>query len=219
MIMEFTDLLFWNVDTQIDFIEPHGELYVSGAEKIKPVLGRLTKLAKKCNIKVINTCDYHQINSTELSSNPNYIDTFPPHCMAGTKGVEYIPETMPEIPVIIDWEPDIKLSSEIWDQDKYRNIVLRKDDFDVFKGNPYTEKVLEIINPELVFVYGVTTNVCVDKAVRGLVERGKKVFVVKDAIRELPDLPLPFDEWKSLGVEMITYLELEKAVLISPNLS
>lgn len=34
---------------------------------------------------------------------------------------------------------------------------------------------------------------CVDAAVRGLVKRGKEVYVVKDAIKELPKIPLPFD--------------------------
>ena len=46
-----------------------------------------------------------------------------------------------------------------------------------FAGNPHIEKILQILNPEIVFAYGVTTNVCVDKAVTGLSDRGIKVYV------------------------------------------
>ena len=36
--------LFWDVDTQMDFIDPHGKLYVPNVETIKPNLEKLTKL-------------------------------------------------------------------------------------------------------------------------------------------------------------------------------
>jgi nicotinamidase/pyrazinamidase len=210
--MKLSNILFWNIDTQIDFMEPGGRLYTSGSEDVIPILEKITLFAKKHRIRVINTCDYHQINSSELSSNPDFVNSFPQHCMAGTRGADFIPETAPELPVVIGWEKDVTLSPEIKDEERYRNIILRKDNFDVFKGNPYTDKVLEIINPEIVIVYGVATNIAINKAVIGLVERGKKVFIINDAIKELPDLPLPFEEWEKIGVEMITFAELKKSV-------
>ena len=60
-------ILFWNVDTQFDFIEPTGKLYVKSAEKLKPVLKKITNFAAENHIRVINTCDFHLINSSELS--------------------------------------------------------------------------------------------------------------------------------------------------------
>jgi nicotinamidase/pyrazinamidase len=62
-------------------------------------------------------------------------------------------------------------------------------------------------------VYGVTTNVCVDAAVKGLVKKVNKVYVVKDAIKELPNIPLPFDAWKKKGVEMIALPKLKKLMV------
>jgi nicotinamidase/pyrazinamidase len=85
---------------------------------------------------------------------------------------------------------------------KYRNFIIRKDAFDVFKGNRYTEKLLKLLSPKTVVVYGVTTNVCVNDAVVGLAKRVNRVIVVENAIKELPNIPLPFDNWKKLGVEM-----------------
>ena len=203
-------ILFWNVDTQIDFMEPTGKLYVKGAEKLKPILKKITTFAADNHIRVINTCDFHLINSNEFSANPDFISTFPLHCMAGTNGAEFIQETKPDLPAIIDWMTQLAILPYLANAKQFRNIVIRKDAFDVFEGNPYTTKVLNLLNPNKVFVYGVTTNVCVDKAVCGLVGHGYKVFVFEDAIQELPKIPLPFKQWKELGVKMIDFGKVKK---------
>lgn len=208
--MKTKNILFWNVDTQEDFIDPEGKLYVNGAESIRPMLNQITAYAKANGIRVINTCDYHQINAVEISLNPDFITHFPPHCMANTPGASFISETDPENPLIIDWDSDLAIIPEFDDAVRFRNIVIRKDAFDVFEGNQQTDKILRIINPECVFVYGVTTNICVDKVVVGLIRRGFKVYVFEDAIRELPNLPLPFQVWKEMGVDMIPFGELKK---------
>jgi nicotinamidase/pyrazinamidase len=178
---------------------------------IKPVLKKITEYAKEHNIKVVNTCDYHNPDSPELSQNPDFISTFPEHCMAGTSGAEYIPETQPENPFVVDWTADQRRIEELKQQNS-RNIVIRKDAFDVFSGNPYTNDILKLIQPEDVFVYGVTTNVCVDQAVMGLANRGIKVYVLQDAIKELPKIPLPFEKWRSCGAIMITYEDLDQYI-------
>lgn len=200
--------IFWNVDTQVDFMEPGGKLYVQDAEKIKPVLKKITKLAKEKSVFVVSTADYHHADSHELSANPDFRTTFPPHCMAETRGAAYISETNPANPVIINWNAEQNLDDLIGKIQNTREVVIRKDAFDVFSGNPYTDKILQNLNPETVVVYGVTTNVCVNDAVTGLSKRGKKVLVVSDAIKELPNLSLPFDSWEKSGVRLITFNDL-----------
>jgi nicotinamidase/pyrazinamidase len=122
--------------------------------------------------------------------------------MANTPGAEYVAETQPEDAVEFDWDKDYDAFDAV---ESARNIVIRKDAFDVFAGNPYTDNILQMISPETVVVYGVTTNVCVNDAVVGLSKRVKRVIVLQDAIKELPNIPLPFDEWEKLGVEMMTF--------------
>lgn len=208
--MSYNRTLFWNVDTQEDFIDQAGKLYVKGAEEIRPILKQITDFAKAEGIRVINTCDYHYINSNELSSMPDFETSFPQHCMAGTAGAEFISETLPESPLLIDWDSELAIFAEFDDPERFRNFVIRKDAFDVFTGNPYAEKIVEILHPDKVFVYGVTTNVCVDNAVIGLSERGIKVYVFEDAIKELPNLPLPFGTWKAKGIDMISFSDVRK---------
>ncbi|MFV0590655.1 MAG: cysteine hydrolase family protein [Draconibacterium sp.] len=202
-------IVFWNVDTQVDFMEPDGKLYAPGAEKIKSVLKSLTDFAAAHDIQVVNTADFHYPDSAELSDQPDFIQTFPEHCMANTKGAEYVPETQPENPVVFDWNKEYFSLVEV---KTHRNIVIRKDAFDVFAGNPYTNKIVELIAPEKVIVYGVTTNVCVNDAVIGLAKRVKKVYVVEDAIKELPNIPLPFDNWEKIGVKRIKFEDISDLI-------
>ena len=201
-------ILFWNVDTQKDFVEKDGALYVEGAEEIKPVLQRLTKFAEEYGIQVVTTADFHTDKSEEISDKPDFKTTFPPHCIEGTLGASSIEETAPENPYVISY-----LTEEI-DKEKIkatRNIALLKDAFDVFEGNQYTEPVLSAIEPDFIVVYGVATNVCVDKAVQGLVYRGYDVVVVEDAIKGIPNIPVEpvLMDWLKKDVTILTADTLE----------
>ena len=189
--------IFWNVDTQYDFIRDDesfkGALAIPGAREIEGNLVRLTRLAKAKKIQVINTADWHKRNSPELSDNPDFINTFPPH---NTKGAAYLPATNPKSPYKVEWEKGTLDLEEIAQR---RNIIIYKDKFDVFTGNPKADEIVRAINPNKAVVYGVATNVCVDFAVKGLLERGVEVYVPTDAIKELPNLPLPYENWKRNG--------------------
>ncbi len=206
-----TKTIFWNVDTQYDFMSPNGKLSIAGAMDIAGNLERLTNLATRNWIQVINTADYHTIVSREISDSPDFKTTFPVHCMEETSGAKYIAETEPQHPHVIHWRDSSFASDKVRGT---RNIVLYKDEFDCFHptGAPHTGEVLRIIEPEKVVVYGVATNVCVDFAVRGLQQRGYEVYVPMDAIKELPMLPLEetIEKWRVLGVHLTTTKRVEK---------
>jgi len=199
--------IFWNVDTQYDFMRNDdsftGALPVENAREIENNLELLTKFAEEKGIQVINTGDWHTLESEEISDEPDYVTKFPAHCLIGTKGAEYVPSTDPKKPYVIDWR------NGKFDENKlrtHRNIVLYKDAFDIFKGSPYSQRVLEIVRPNIAVVYGVATNVCVDYAVNGLLKRGVDVYVPTDAIKELPNLPLEkvLSDWKNRGAKLTT---------------
>ena len=132
--------------------------------------------------------------------------TFPEHCMANTSGAAFVAETDPADPVVCDWDRENFNPDGIRGK---RNVVIRKDVFDVFAGNPYTEEIVKILNPRLVVVYRLTTNVCVNDAVLGLAKRVGQVVVIEDAIKELPNIPLPFEAWKALDVKRIKLGDLQ----------
>jgi len=67
--------VFFDIDTQIDFVCPAGALYVPGAEKILPVVAQLNRQAPV----VISTMDAHSENDPEFQ-------IYPHHCVVGTVG-------------------------------------------------------------------------------------------------------------------------------------
>lgn len=199
--MKNKKIIFWNVDTQKDFMNSDGALYVEGAGNIKPNLKKLTEFAKYNNITVVNTKDYHHFSDSELSDKPDFINTFPNHCIAGSIGEEFIDETQPK-----DYPNNLYYTNKLPTLNLFaRNITIYKNKFDVFTGNPNTNKLLDFINPDIVVVYGVATNVCVNCAVLGLTKRGIEVIVVKDAIKELPNIPVTeiYEKWDERKVGWI----------------
>ena len=193
--MKYNNVLFWNVDTQRDFMNPDGALYVEGAEQIKPKLKDITRFALENGIQVVNSADWHYDDSKELSENPDFVTTFNPHCMTQSPGAEFIEETAPQKPELISWEKyydDFRTDA--------RNFVILKDAFNVFDGNPNTDNLLEALSEEqgieTICVYGVASNVCVKEAAEGLAERNFKVIVFEDAVKGLPGLPDPLPLWK-----------------------
>jgi nicotinamidase/pyrazinamidase len=67
--------VFFDIDTQLDFLTPAGALYVPGAEKIIP---RIAELNRQATL-LVSTMDAHAENDPEFK-------LYPPHCVAGTLG-------------------------------------------------------------------------------------------------------------------------------------
>ncbi|HOW37133.1 MAG TPA: cysteine hydrolase family protein [Candidatus Pacearchaeota archaeon] len=190
-----------NIDTQDDFMRDYGNLYIPNAEKIESNLEKLTKLARKKKLQIINTGDFHTLEDEEISETPDYINTFPAHCVIGTSGIEFVDATKPINPHVIDWRnPNIDLEQAL----KSPEIIIYKNKFDMFAGNPYAEKLIDKINPDRAIVWGVASNVCVDYAIQGLLRKGVKVYVPVNAVEGLPNLPSPFKKWQGQGVQLTT---------------
>lgn len=205
------ETIFWNVDTQYDFMRDgsdggyEGKLSIPGAQAIEGNLALLTSLAREKGKRVINTADWHTQGSVELSANPDFVTTFPEHCMVDTIGSDFVPATRPFDPYLVDWRNDEFFEAEV---KRSREIVVYKDHFDVFEGNKYSDRLVELLAPRRAIVYGVATNVCVDYAVRGLLERKVEVYAVTDAIKELPGIPSPVEKWVEKGARLITTREV-----------
>ncbi len=67
-----------------------------------------------------------------------------------------------------------------------REFLLLKKSFDVFT-NPHADRLLELLDPDEVIVFGVATDVCDDAAIRGLLDRGRTVTFVEAASRGLDE--------------------------------
>ena len=201
--------VFWDVDTQADFMRAGGALPVPGAEALRPNLGRLTAAARRAGVTIVHTADDHDPADAEISARPDFVDTFPPHCLRGTAGARRLPETAPG-PGAADIPPD-GAGVDVAAAASAGEVVLRKNRFDAF-SNPATRPLLRALAPDRVVVYGVAIEVCDRYAVEGLLalEGGFEVIVVEDAVAALDPVRGAelLDEWKQRGVRLASTEEV-----------
>ena len=200
-----SERVFWDVDTQVDFMLPEGRLYVPGAETIAPNLAKLTDHAHAAGIRIVASSDNHDPGDDELSDAPDFRDTFPPHCMRGTPGQARIPETALRDPVIVEPEQDAaevvaRLSGHAGD------VLFHKHHFDVFT-NPHVAPAIRALGISEVVLYGVALDVCDRYAVEGLLARFPEiaVSVVIDAVRALDEggRDALLRDWEARGVTLV----------------
>lgn len=195
------ETVFFDIDTQFDFIDPAGRLSMRGAEKILPNVRRLLQFAAGHRITTISTMDAHLVDDPEFSQ-------FPPHCVAGTPGQRRLLPGLPALPRTII-SPDGAPSGGEIALGEGRHYVAEKRWLDVFR-NPWLADLLKCgeFNGPRVAVFGVATDYCVWYAVHGLCEAGVAPRLVSDAIRAVDESKAP--EW-------ISRMVAEGAMLITTD--
>jgi len=191
--------VLWDVDTQVDFMLPGGKLHVPGAEQTAPAMGRLVAAARSAGLVHVASADDHELTDTEISDEPDFQTTYPPHCLRGTRGAAKVEETTQEDPVPIGLG---EFPERFF---RGREFLLLKKSFDVFT-NPNTERLLDRLDPDEVILFGVATDVCDDAAILGLLDRGRRVRFVEDAARGLDEGRVAecTAAWRERGVEFTT---------------
>jgi nicotinamidase/pyrazinamidase len=196
--------ILWDVDTQVDFVEPGGKLYVAGAEEARPAMARLVEAARAAGVVHVASCDQHELSDPEISEEPDFADTWPPHCLLGTRGAEKIPETKQVDPVPL---PLVPVPAAILRRfvEGGREFLIPKKQYDPFT-NPNTETMLDILDPDEIVLFGVATDICNDAAVRALLRRGRRIAFVEDASRGVDEARIAActAAWREAGVRFAT---------------
>jgi len=190
------DLVFWEVDTQADFMLPGGRLYVPGAERLLPNIRKLTDAARQGRVFLVSHGCYHAKDDPEF-------EVFPPHCVKGTAGAEFVPEALTERVITVPNESTATLPHDLA---QYQQILLEKQTLDIFESR-HAAALVERLDRDAEFVvFGVVTEYCVRLAAKGLLERGRRVSVVEDAIETLKpeDGQRTVAELQALGAKFIT---------------
>ena len=204
--------ILWDVDTQVDFMEPSGKLYVPGAIEVAPVMERLVDAARSAGLVHVASADDHELTDPEISASPDFSSTYPPHCLRGTRGAERIRETKQRdpLPLALVPFPPALLAALV---EGRRELLLLKKSFDVFT-NPNVEALLAALDPDEIVVFGVATDVCDDAAIRGFLARGRRVRFVEDAARGLDEQRTVscISAWRAQGVELATAEEVIRSL-------
>jgi nicotinamidase/pyrazinamidase len=210
-------VIFWDVDTQYDFMKADGKLYVPDAEHIIPNLKRLTDYAHGHGIRIVASADDHALGHRELSQSPDFKDTFPPHCMHGTPGQKKIPETALRDPLVIEpaREDPARLAEHV--RAHRGDILVHKHAFDVFT-NPNVLAVVDALAPEDVVLYGVALDVCDRYAIEGFLQHRPNIrlFAVTDAMKPIDRdaAEQMLKEWGDEGVRLVKTSEVVMGGLV-----
>jgi nicotinamidase/pyrazinamidase len=190
------DVIFWEVDTQADFLLPDGKLYVPGAEHLLPNLIRLTDQAREGRVLLISHGCVHPDDDPEFAQ-------FPAHCIRDTPGSKFVPQALADKVVTVANDASAKLPQELHAQ---QQILLEKETLDVFQSR-HADELVRRLNPDAeIFVFGVVTEICVSLAAKGLLARGRHVSIVEDAIATLnpAEGQRAIAELRSLGAKIVS---------------
>lgn len=174
------------VDVQNDFAEG-GSLAVAGG---LDVAARLAKYVTESDESrkydlIVSTLDWHIDPGAHFSDNPDYVDSWPPHCVRGTTGAE-------QVPVLLEALNKIRSSGNRTSLD-----VVYKGMFEAaysgFEGQEASDEVktlkeiLELQGIEELDVVGLATEHCVKATAIDGIKEGFKVNVLKDFIAGIDD--------------------------------
>lgn len=205
------DFILWEVDVQADFMLPGGKLYVPGAEKILPNIRKLTDVARRGAAFLVSHGCFHSADDPEFKQ-------FPPHCVKGTAGAEFVPEALTDNFVRVENNADAKLPDDLF---QYQQIILEKQTLDVFETRNADNLVKRLPADAEFVVFGVVTEYCVSCAVKGLLQRKRRVAVVRDAIETLAsgvgDQTL--NELRNLGATLVTTETVLEQIKTAKSLS
>jgi nicotinamidase/pyrazinamidase len=205
-------IIFWDVDTQFDFMSPQGRLYVPGADSIVYNVSEVRRLALENGYSIIASVDWHSLEDEEISLTPDNKSTFAPHCLAFEPGSERV-GYLGQVPVdFVEVERMDKTElTELVNRDQF-HLAIRTNSVDVFE-NPNTVTLLDLVRPRRVVVFGVALDVCVYHAVSGLLAWGQsEISVLEDAVKGLgikKDEEV-YEEFRSQGVRIMRVGELVK---------
>lgn len=214
--------IYVDVDTQYDFCDPGGALFVPGAPAATEVSARLVRHAVAHNAPIVGSVDSHNHEAWEFATNANRgpngeKPNFPPHCVKGTRGWLKVPSTLPERFAFVAVDaaaPHVPPHTQA--------VYFEKEVYSLFV-NPNAEKVLDQLaggQPVEFVVFGVATDYCVRAAALGLlawararggaVASGTTVTVVSDAVagvaRESTDAAVA--EMRAAGVRFAPSAEV-----------
>ncbi len=149
------------VDVQNDFCEG-GSLAVEGGAAVAAAISGHLRTATYDH--VVATRDHHVDPGAHFSATPDYVDTWPPHCIAGTPGAELHPK-------IAALEGPVVEKGTRQDADAYSG----------FQATSLTD-LLRDAGVKRVLVGGLATDVCVKATVLDALAAGFETTVLADAV-------------------------------------
>ncbi|HUW20378.1 MAG TPA: cysteine hydrolase family protein [Sedimentisphaerales bacterium] len=156
-----------DVDTQRDFFLGSGKACTRNHRRILGRIRRIMAWARSRNVSVISTCEVYSNNGNGGC------------CIDGTDGQKKIRYTVLGNRLSFPADGNTDLPADLLQQ--YEQIILHKRCVDPF-DEPRIERLLSEVRADEFILIGATTEGAVEATALGLLQRGKKVKIVVDAL-------------------------------------
>ena len=162
-----------DINTQRDFFLAGGNNCIRNHRRVLANVRRVMAWARRNNIRVISTC--------EVYPNHNGADSVG-YCIDGTEGQKKIRYTLLSGRANFTADGSSDLPAEVLRQ--HRQIILHNRCVDPFE-EPRIERLLTEVRADNFVLIGASAEGAVEATALGLLQRGKKVSVVVDAVGSL----------------------------------
>ena len=171
------------VDVQNDFCEGGSLAVAGGAAVAAAITGYLNSPAVREYAHIVATRDHHVDPGSHFSTHPDYVDSWPPHCVAGTSGAAFHPDldTSPFEEVFLKGEHAAAYSGFEGVSSGFAAATEQPSDGAVplAVGQPLTEW-LSARGVTAVDIAGIATDYCVRQTARDAARLGFAVRVLID---------------------------------------
>lgn len=174
------------VDVQNDFCEG-GSLAVGGGTEV--ARGVTARLIEGGYEHAVATRDHHIDPGAHFSDHPDFVDSWPPHCVVGTSGVALHPDF------------DTSLVEAVFDKGEY---AAAYSGFEAVNGGTLLGDWLRSRNVDTVEVIGIATDYCVRATALDAARSGFTTRVRLDLTAGVAQASVErtLDELRAAGVEL-----------------
>jgi len=159
-----------DVDTQKDFLLAGGKACIRNHRRVLAHIRRVMAWARYRGIPIISTAEVYPNNNGEETAG---------YCIDGTDGQKKIRYTLVKNRVSFAADGNTDLPRDMLR--RYRQVILHKRCIDPF-DEPRIDRLLSEVRANEFVVIGARLEGAVEVTVLGLLQRGKKVTVVVDAV-------------------------------------
>ena len=182
-----------DIDTQKDFLLADGKACIRNHRRVLAHIRRVMAWARTRNIPIISTAEVYPDNNGEST-----VD----YCIDGTEGQKKIHYTLfnDRVTFVADGNTDLPRDM----LRRYKQIILNKRCVDPF-DEPRIDRLLSEVRANEFILVGTTLEAAVKMTALGLLQRGKKVTVVVDAVgsHSKKEAMLTIRKMETKGAKMI----------------
>lgn len=185
--------LLIDIDTQKDFLLPTGSARVRNQVEVLAKIRRIMVWARRENVPVISTVEVYPNNNG--CSEINY-------CLDGTDGQRKVPCTLLRKRVSFPADDKNALPADILLA--YKQVILHKRCIDPF-DEPRIERLLSEVQVDEFVLIGAGTEDAVRATAMGLLQRGRKVRIIVDALgsHNVKEAKFALRKMKAKGAKLI----------------